>query len=447
VGKIRIIAGLLVLFILTALFSGCDSLKGKKTSADETAKLNLTFYYSRDGSQVVKKLVLDYNKEHDDVVVNAVEVPGIRTEFTEKLKTLLDAGEAFPDILLIHDTWLAQLAQAQYIRPLDGGLSNEKKGEFFPGMMDAMAWEGKIYGLPFWQDTPVLYYRSDLVQSPPANWEQLEQTAENTAAANEIPNGFLFPGKTQESAADFLAGLWSAYHAYPDFRQAEVTFDEAAMPAAWNRLNRMVVNGVIPPDVLNMNPEDCRASFEKGNAVFMWNWSYAARLFQDEKSPLFGKVGIAPIPGPGDGTGSTGILSGYALVMSKKTTSIPEVWSFMQYMTGEESQSEVAKSGLLPARASLYGNAEWQNQAALPSWFRDILASGRALKLGSNADSQLNMMAQSAALAIGQRKDASELMLYLKEGVVAQEPVDGQSEEQADGAGGNPDEQSEVPIE
>jgi multiple sugar transport system substrate-binding protein len=431
VGKMKIIAGLLAFLMLTALFGGCDSLKGKDASSDELTELNLTFYYPRDGSGIVKKLVLDFNKEHDNIIVNTVEVPGIRTEFAEKLKALLNAGEALPDVFMIHDTWLAQMAQAQYLRPLDGGLSTEKKGEFFPGMIDAMTWDGKIYGLPFWQDAPLLYYRSDLVQTPPFDWEQLEQTASAIAAANDIPNGLLLPAKVQENAAAFLAGLWSAYHAYPDFRQADVTFHEGPMLAALGRLHHMVLNGVIPPEALNMTPEDCRLSFEKGNAVFMWNWSYAARLFQDEKSPLFGKVGIAPVPGPEDGTGS-GVLSGYALVMSKQTAAIPEGWSFIQYMTGEESQIEAAKAGFMPSRVSLYENTAWQRGLALPSWFRDVLASGRALKLGPNADSQLNMMAQSAALAIGQKKDASELMLYLKEGVIAEVPA-AEQEEPAEG--------------
>lgn len=419
--KVRTITGLLVLIMLLALFSGCDSLKGKESS-EEAEKLTLTFYYPRDGSQTVKRLILAYNDQQDDVVIDWIEAPGVRTEYAEKLKAILNAGEEFPDVLMIHDTWLAQLAEAKQIQPLDGGLSREKKDEFFPGMMDAMVYKGKVYGLPFWQDTPLLYYRSDLVSSPPSSWAQLEQVAEAAAAANEIPSGLLFPGKPQENAAAFLAGIWSAYNAYPDFRQKEVTFDEAAMMAALERLNSMVLNNIIPPDVVNMSPEDCRASFEKGNAVFMWNWSYAARLLQDEKSPLHGKVGVSPIPGLEDGTGSTGILSGYAFSMSKNTTSIPEVWSFMKYMTDEQSQQQLADAGLMPAKVSLYNNTAWLNKAALPVWFGDVLRTGQALKLGPGADGQLNMISQSSVLSIEQRKDPVDIMLYLREGVIAEDP-------------------------
>ena len=435
-GKIRATAGLLVLCMLSILLSGCDGIKGKEVSAEETAEKKLTFYYPRDGSQIIKELVLIYNDRQNDMDVDPVEIPGTRTEFAGKLKALLNAGEVFPDVLLIHDTWLVPLAEARYIQPLDGGLSEEKKSGFFPCMMDAMVWNGETYGLPFWQDTPLLYYRSDLVATPPATWEQAEQEAADILAADAIPIGLLFPGKPQENAAAFLSGFWSAYHACPDFRSAEVLLDEAAMTTAWNRMNSMVTGGVISADVLNMSAENCRSSFEKGNAVFMWNWSYAARLFQREESPLHGKFGVIPVPASADGTGSIGILSGYAMVMSKKTSVIPEVWSFMQYMTGEESQRGMMDAGLMPSRSSFYEDSAWLNEIGLPSWFGNILGSGQVLKLGPKADGRLNEMSQALALAVGQKKGAADLMLFMKEGIVpgeqSEEPLEDGPAEEAD---------------
>ena len=69
------------------------------------------------------------------------------------------------------------------------------------------------------------------------------------------------------------------------------------MASTWNSLTGMVKNEAIS-SFLSMSAENCRTIFETGNAVFMWNWSYAARLFLDEESPVKGRSGLPLCPYP-----------------------------------------------------------------------------------------------------------------------------------------------------
>ena len=85
---------------------------------------------------------------------------------------------------------------------------------------------------------------------------------------------------------------------------------------------------------MSMGAEDCRAAFEEGNAVFMWNWSYAARLFQNESSPLAGKVGISFLPVSENEENTGGILSGYADHEQGYRIAAREL-DFMQFLTGK----------------------------------------------------------------------------------------------------------------
>ena len=407
-----------VLIMMAVLFSGCSSL-GKKNS-DQQEKQKLYFYYPRDGSHIIKRAIIEYNSHQQDVEVVGLEGPGTRNDFYDKLNTLRSEGETVPDIILIHDTWLARLASEQLIRPLDGGMTESRKNEFFSGMNKAMIWEGNIYGLPFWQDVPLLYYRKDLIESPPESWEELSQTAYNVMKGAELEYGLVFPGGSQENAAAFLGGLWSYYDAYPDFEAKEIKFNENSLVSATDSLKNMVSKGVITPNTLALSAEDCRMVFEGGNAVYMWNWSYAARLFLDEASPLYGRVGVVPLPASKSDSYDSEIVSGYALAMSKDTGLITEAWSFMEYLTGDEIQKKIADAGMMPAKKSLY-SINWLDKLGLPHMITDLLETGHALKPGRSVDERLNMMLQALSLAIEENKSTSDLIKFIEEGVLAAE--------------------------
>ena len=59
-----------------------------------------------------------------------------------------------PDVILIHDTWLAKLAAEKKFGPWTEAYIKTKDGNSFAEMTDAMVWREQIYGLPFWQDAP-----------------------------------------------------------------------------------------------------------------------------------------------------------------------------------------------------------------------------------------------------------------------------------------------------
>ena len=415
----KIIAGLTALLLLFTLFSGCSLID--KSDEQENSIKQLYFYYPHDISYIIKGLIIEFNNMQEEIVVEGIEGSNIRKEFSEKLDELIQEGETVPDIILIHDSWLARMAAEEVIRPLDGGLSHEKIKRFFPGMVDAMVWEEETYGLPFWQDMPLLYYRSDLMEAPPSSWEELSHMAAQIKKANEMEYGLIFPGNSEVNAAAFLANIWFSFGSYPDFEAEETVFDEQSGANTWNSLVGMARNDAISPNSMTMNAENCRAVFETGNAVFMWNWSYAARLFLDEESPIFGNVGVAPMPVSSDETG--GVLSGYALTMSKNTNLIPENWDFMQFLVNEQSQKRIRDAGLMPADVSLY-QSDWLNRIGLPSSFKDIMSSGRALKPGKNVDGTLNVLAEAVSLAFEQNKKLEDFILLLKEGIVEDEPID-----------------------
>lgn len=417
----RIMAGLMALLILLTLFSGC-SLIGQNDEEEIIVK-QLYIYYPHDISYIMKSLIMEFNDMQDEVEVEGIEGSASRKEFSEKLDELVQEGETVPDVILIHDTWLARLAAEEKIRPIDGGLSQDKTERFFGGMVNAMVWEEETYGLPFWQDMPLLYYRSDLMEAPPSSWEELAYMAVQIKKANDMEYGLVFPGASEVNAAAFLANIWFSFGSYPDFEAEDTVFDEQSVANTWNYLVSLARNEALSPNSMTMNAENSRSVFESGNAVFMWNWSYAARMFLDEESPVFGNVGVAPMPVSHDIAEAGGVLSGYALTMSKGTSLIPESWEFMQFLVSEQSQKRMRDAGLMPADSSLY-HTEWLKKIGLPSSYKNMLNSGHTLKPGKNVDGTLNVLAEGVSLAFEQNKKLEDFILLLKEGIVEDEPVD-----------------------
>jgi multiple sugar transport system substrate-binding protein len=436
----RITAWLVALLLILPVLAGCGLLDQKDDQEEEPYRY-IYFYYPRDGSQVLKRLILAYNNTQEQlhqqlktqspedsnipkpIRVEGLEGSGERTAFFEKLDELTNGDETVPDIILVHDTWLMKMVAEDRILPLDGGLSNSKKNEFFDGMNHAMIYNNKTYGVPFWQDIPLLYYRKDLVESPPASWSELALLANRVSEAQEIEHGIVFPGASQENNAVFLGSLWSYYGATPDFSEKEINFNEDAMSRAWEPIISMAESGALVSDVTGMSAEDCRGVFESGKAVFMWNWSYASRLFQREESLMSGKVSISPLPVSDQGGLA---ISGYALTMSKNSSDIPETWNFIQYLVSDESQRELRDSGLLPAKKSLY-QPGWLTSNGLPGDLSAMMDTGETINLGSHVEAALTMMSEATYMAVGQNKSANDLIKFIREGIVTEESEEAES--------------------
>src|SRR2546423_12293295 len=101
----------------------------------------------------------------------------------DKLITSI-AGRATPDVAMIGSTWMGELTKLNAVTSLP---SSVNKSDFFAGGMDTASANGAAYGLPWYVETRVLYYRKDLadkagVTSAPAGWDDLTTMAQKLKA-------------------------------------------------------------------------------------------------------------------------------------------------------------------------------------------------------------------------------------------------------------------------
>ena len=99
----------------------------------------------------------------------------------DKIANAIAAGET-PDVTLVGTTWMGEFAQAGGIEPIPEGLVDES--EFYEGAWGSTEVGGTSYGVPWYVETRVLYYRKDLAEKAgwteaPKTWDELKQFAKD----------------------------------------------------------------------------------------------------------------------------------------------------------------------------------------------------------------------------------------------------------------------------
>src|SRR5690606_21481696 len=90
-------------------------------------------------------------------------------------------------------------------------------GSFFEGAWESTNVGGTNYGVPWYVETRVQYYRSDLVDEPPTDWEGLTTMAQDAQAAGAEWGINLQPGQT---------GAWQTFMPFAWQAGAEMTNED-----------------------------------------------------------------------------------------------------------------------------------------------------------------------------------------------------------------------------
>jgi len=158
---------------ITALLAGCGAQSGKP----ETIRF---WAMGREG-EVVQELVPEFEREHPGVRVLVQQLPWSAAH--EKLLTSF-VGRSTPDIAQLGNTWISEFAALGALEPLDPRLGPGRAIDstaFFPGIWRTNLIDGTCYGIPWYVDTRLLFYRRDLLaaagyDSLPGTWEEWRES-------------------------------------------------------------------------------------------------------------------------------------------------------------------------------------------------------------------------------------------------------------------------------
>src|ERR1700726_2237068 len=314
------------------------------------------------GKETIAEVVDAYNSSQNKIHVTYKELPppSSSTEVHQGLVQQLARRNGDPDVFTQDLIWIAEFAAAKWALPLDDHFNAEVMKEYFPGVVQACTWQGKLTALPWFIDSGMLYYRKDLLDElgakSPETWEELIESAKKLTGSGKAKFGFLWQAKQAEVlVCDLVSFIGSNDGAIlqPDGKTVSVA-DDAAVEAVQFIHDLIKKDQITPEEVLSWDEEPSRRPFTAGDAAFLRNWSYVWKTSQNkEDSSVIDKVGVAPLP-HFQGKKSAACLGGYQYGVNASSKNKEAAIEFVRWMSSPETQLRFARQlGLCPTRSAV----------------------------------------------------------------------------------------------
>ena len=323
-----------------------------------SASGDVVFAMGTDTSGTLEDLIKKFNEQNEGFQVRYRQMPSDTGQYFDQLRTELQAGASEIDVIGGDVIWPAQFAANGWI--LDR-FQDSERAKFLPAPVDSLVYEGAIYGVPWFTDAGMLYYRSDLLEkagysAPPKTWAELEEMALKTAQDTGTQDGFVFQGADYEGGTvNGLEYIWTNGGDVLD-GSGQVVIDSPQAIAGLETEHAMVERGVAPKAVSTYKEPETDPAFLGGRSVFARNWPYMYALAQDPETSNIKpeQIGIAPLPA-GEGGQSFSGLGGWNMMINANSQKQDQAWEFVKFMTSEEGQRQRALAAtLLPTRKALY---------------------------------------------------------------------------------------------
>jgi len=304
----------------------------------------------------------------------------------DKLRTQFQAGGEGIDIILGDVIWTAELAESGWISDLSDRFPESEQQAFLPGSVEAIIYNGKPYGMPWYTDTGLLYYRKDLLQKsgydgPPKTWDELKQMTRKVRAESDIKFGFVFQGARYEGGVcDACEFIWGHGGNVLDPEDpTKVVIDSPQAIAGLETERSMITDGIAPKSVTVYEESETDGVFLSGDAIFLREWPYAYALVGTSDYPNLEpeQVGVSELPSA-DGKPGNGTVGDQPLYISTSSKYPDEAWKFIEFVTASEQQKFRALEGsYLPTISDLYDDPEIRDTVPVVALAKEALQHTR----------------------------------------------------------------------
>lgn len=304
----------------------------------------------------------DINESYAPIIKSFEEAnPGITVELTvlpyeQYLNKALLAlnGSSGPDVLSLDQIWMAQLAAAGQISPLDDQItasSTIKADDFFPGAWDSNIYDDKTYGIPLNADVwEQLYYNADLLtaagldpDAPPTTWEEWNSALEKLTDPSTDQAGISLIGCKNEGSVVITNSLMFSNGGSVITDNAS-TYDSPENKAALEQYAKLA--SFAPTGVAATCEQDAVSRFTAGKAAMLLSGSWQQDTMKTAAN-FDWRIAIPPTPA---GETFVGALGGFNLGVSANAKNPDLAFKWIEYLTTPENQEAV--NSLIPALKS-----------------------------------------------------------------------------------------------
>ncbi len=265
----------------------------------------------------------------------------------------LAANDSSIDILAMDVDWTAEFATAKWLKPVPASLAAQIKSEDLAGPVQTATWQNKLWAIPINSNTELLWYRKDLVPTPPKTWTQMIAEA-NQLAAKGKPHYIEEQGAQYEGLTVWFNSMVNSAGGQILTASNKVVLGAPALKAAEIMKELATSKGADPS--LNVSMEGPgQVAFQSGTAAFMINYPFVWSATQAGNPKVFKDMGYAYFPEVTPGIPPKVSIGGYNLGISAYSKHPNLAFQAVQCLTQDKNQSRDAiKGGLAPVAASIY---------------------------------------------------------------------------------------------
>ncbi|MCX6090326.1 MAG: sugar ABC transporter substrate-binding protein [Candidatus Atribacteria bacterium] len=282
----------------------------------------------------------------------------------EKVVADLAAKTGTYDIFLLDGWQTARYARAGYVAPLDDLLANKKSKyyceDFAPIFLDALRYEGKLWGLPYYGHVGILMYRKDQftekgIDVPKTTDDLMNAAAKLTDKANNKFGMAMRAVKGEDNPIISTSWTWVFGGQWLDKdMKPGVTSPEFIKGATWFT---DLLKNYGPPDVSRYSWLEVQNTFVTGNTSIIFDASdFIGRIEDPTLSQIVGKIGYALAPagpfGPITERYPSHLFTA-GMAINADSKNVDASWLFLQWMTSKDIQMRTMMEGGNTGIASL----------------------------------------------------------------------------------------------
>jgi multiple sugar transport system substrate-binding protein len=320
--------------------------------------ITLRFWAMGAEGEVVAQMMPEFERENPGLHVRVQTMPWSAAH--EKLLTSF-VGEATPDVAQLGNTWVPEFQAIHALENLEPYIARSQvvnRDAFFHGIWDTNVIDDTTFGIPWYVDTRVIFYRRDLLAK--AGYASIPDTWTGWRAAMEAvkkqqgPNRYAIFLPTNEWAQPMVLGLQAGSPILKDGGRYGA-FSDSAFRKAFDFYLSIFRDGLAPVagtnDVANVYQEFARGMF----AMWItgpWNVGEMKKRLPPE---LQNDWGTSPLPGPAGDSSGTSLAGGSSIVIFHASAHRDAAWKLVEYLSRPEQQLRFSRlTGDLPASVAAW---------------------------------------------------------------------------------------------
>ncbi|MEV7399199.1 sugar ABC transporter substrate-binding protein [Streptomyces sp. NPDC091267] len=338
--------------------TACGSSGGDDVAADK--KQTLTVWAMGAEGEKLADVAKVYEKANPNITIKVTPVGWDVAH--QKLVSAAAAGN-MPDVAQMGGSYLGEFSELGVLEPVDTKTFRQK--DFFPAGWKQGEVDGQAYGVPWYVDTRVLYYRTDLakkagITKAPTTFKEMQDLATAYQKKAGTKWGLSIQPSGLDTVQNFYPFLYSAGGEIVNDKGEAVIDSPAAVKALkeyGSYFDKGLSNKSVQPGY------DVVKDFGNGRVPMFFGGPWHVTLLNEGQPQLKGKWAVANVP---TDESSVSMAGGSSLVISKDSAHKAAATAFIKYLTDTKGQADwYERTKDLPANTAAWTSGDLADDADL----------------------------------------------------------------------------------